>query len=522
MILVLDFGAQYSQLIARRVRENNVYCEIWPFNTPLGKIAALRPKGIIFSGGPASVYAPGAPRLDKKIFELGIPILGICYGMQLGALLLGGRVSPARSREYGHTQCRILNRTGLFAGLPPHLTVWMSHGDQVSKISGHFKPLARTETSPYSAIKHRKLPFYGVQFHPEVAHTHQGSKIIRNFLYTICKCSGQWRMKSYLTEAVNRIRQEVGSGKVVCGLSGGIDSVVTAVLIQRAIGRHLTCIFVDNGLLRQDEAKEVIRIFRKNLSIKLIFVDATERFLKKLKGVIDPEKKRKIIGHKFIEVFKAASQQLGRVDYLAQGTLYPDVIESGGAASFEGEPRPDVASGRGPTARIKSHHNVGGLPAQLKFKLVEPLKYLFKDEVRRLGRALELPDEFIKRQPFPGPGLAVRILGKITPERLAILRRADAVVREEITRSGLGDRLWQYFAILLPVSSVGVMGDERTYENTIALRIVESTDGMTADWARLPADLLQKISSRITGEVKGINRVVFDITSKPPGTIEWE
>ena len=508
-VLVLDFGAQYSQLIARRVRENKVYCEIWPFNAPLKKIIELNPKGIILSGGPASVYSKGAPRLDKKIFKLGIPILGICYGMQLSTLVLGGKVSPSKSREYGRTQCRVMDRSDLLAGLPKEITVWMSHGDRVSRMSRNFKVLARTEHSPYAAARYRKGPFYGVQFHPEVVHTPLGSQIIKNFLIKICKCSAKWKMRSYLTESVNRIKKEVGRGQVVCGLSGGVDSAVTAVLIHRAIGRNLTCIFVDNGLLRKDEAREVIRMFRQSFSIKLIFVNATNRFLKKLNKVTDPEKKRKIIGHEFIEAFKVTARKLGKVNYLAQGTLYPDVIES-------------VSAWGGPTAKIKSHHNVGGLPARLKFKLIEPLKYLFKDEVRQLGRELGLPASFIKRQPFPGPGLGVRIVGAVTPSRLAVLREADAIVREEIDRSPMAKKLWQYFAVLLPISSVGVMGDERTYEHTIVLRAVESVDGMTADWARLPYELIQKISSRITSQVKGVNRVVLDVTSKPPGTIEWE
>jgi GMP synthase (glutamine-hydrolysing) len=509
LILILDFGAQYSQLIARRIREHSVYCEILPYHTSYQRINELNPAGIILSGGPASVYAQNAPHCAGEIFRSGIPILGICYGQQLGTLVLGGKVTPAPSREYGRTECRVIDKQGLFAGLPDRLIVWMSHGDRVSRISRQFSILARTPNSPCAAIRHKQLPFYGVQFHPEVTHTPSGSKIIRNFLYKICGCTGTWQMRSYITEAISRIKNEVGSRKVLCGLSGGVDSAVTAVLVHKAAGKQLTCVFVDNGLLRKDEAKKVQHTFRKHFSMNLVCVDATTRFLRRLKGVTDPETKRRVIGDEFIRVFTRTARKLGRFDYLAQGTLYPDVIES-------------VSAWGGPTARIKSHHNVGGLPAKMPFKLIEPLRYLFKDEVRELGRQLGLPAELIKRQPFPGPGLAVRVLGAITTERLDILRAADEIITHEVEKAGLADKLWQYFAVLLPVNTVGVMGDERTYANALVIRTVESLDGMTADWAKLPYELVNHISSRITNEVKGVNRVVFDVTSKPPATIEWE
>ncbi len=508
-IQILEFGAQYSQLIARRVRENNVYCEILPYNTPYSRIRALRPKGIILSGGPASVYIKKAPRCDPQIFKSGIPILGICYGLQLGVLVLGGKVTPTQSREYGRTEGKVINKQDLFAGLPTKLIVWMSHGDRVSNIAKQFTTLARTKHSPYASIKHKQLPFYGVQFHPEVTHTPLGSRIIRNFLYKICGCRGTWKMKSYIKEAVTEIRNKVGKGRVICGLSGGIDSAVTAVLIHKAIGRRLTCVFVDNGLLRKDEAKKVRDTFKRHFKINLVCVNAVAQFLRRLKGITDPEAKRKIIGNEFIEVFTREARKLGKFDYLAQGTLYPDVIES-------------VSAWGGPTARIKSHHNVGGLPRNLPFKLIEPLRYLFKDEVRELARQLRFSKELIRRQPFPGPGLAVRVLGKITPERLDVLRAADDIITCDIEKTKLADKLWQYFAVLLPVNSVGVMGDERTYANAIVIRTVESSDGMTADWSKIPYELISHISSRITNEVKGINRVVLDVTSKPPSTIEWE
>lgn len=509
MIIVLDFGAQYSQLIARRVREQKVYCEILPCNAPLENIKAKNPIGIILSGGPASVYQPNAPRVDKELFHLGIPVLGICYGLQLGALELGGQVSHAKQREYGRAVCSIIDKKDLFAGLPDEMIVWMSHGDYIEDINDKWEVLAKTSNTPFAALRAKNVPFYGVQFHPEVVHTPLGSKIIHNFLYRICNAKSNWEMKSYISETVEKIKSQVGNKKVICGLSGGVDSSVTAVLIHKAIGDALTCVFVDNGLLRKSEAEYILSSFRKELSVNVKFVDASERFLRRLKGVSDPERKRKIIGQEFINVFRETAQELGKFDYLAQGTLYPDVIES-------------VSAWGGPTATIKSHHNVGGLPKRLKFKLIEPLRHLFKDEVRVIGKELGLPDKVLQRQPFPGPGLAVRIVGSITGKRLEILRNADAIVTEEIEKNGLQKTLWQYFAVLLPVSSVGVMGDERSYESTIVLRIVESQDAMTADWAKVPYDIISHISSRITNEVKGVNRIVFDVTSKPPATIEWE
>jgi len=508
-VLILDFGAQYSQLIARRVREHKVYCEILPFSAPLGEILDRKPKGIILSGGPASVYAEGAPRVSVELLRAGIPVLGICYGMQLGALLLGGSVKPAQSREFGLTRLRVRDHRDLFHAFPDQTTVWSSHGDHVSEVSQEFDVVAETENCPLAAVRHRSLPFFGVQFHPEVAHTPLGSQLIRNFLYQVCGCRGTWRMDSYVTQAVEDIRRKVGDGRVVCGLSGGVDSSVTAALVDRAIGDRLTCIFVDNGLLRHGEAQHVARVFSENFRFRFVLADARERFLAGLAHVTDPEQKRKIIGHEFIEVFKAEAAKITGVAFLAQGTLYPDVIES-------------VSAWGGPTAKIKSHHNVGGLPAELGFQLVEPLRTLFKDEVREIGRELGLPEEVIHRQPFPGPGLAVRAVGEITAERLAILRAADRIVTEEVEPAALTSPLWQYFAVLLPVRTVGVMGDERTYESVVAIRAVTSSDGMTADWARLPYDLLARISSRIINEVRGVNRVVYDISSKPPSTIEWE
>ena len=519
MIIVLDFGAQYSQLIARRVREQKVYCEILPCNAPLEAIKAKKPIGIILSGGPASVYQPKAPRVDKELFHLGIPILGICYGLQLGALELGGKVSHSQQREYGRATCQVLDKKDLFFGLPDEMPVWMSHGDYVEDAGNKFEVLAKTANAPFAALKSKDTPFYGVQFHPEVVHTPMGSKIIHNFLYRICNAKADWEMKSYITETIKAVKKQVGNKKVICGLSGGVDSSVVAVLLHKALGDNLTCIFVDNGLLRKGEAEYVLGTFRDYFRMKIEFVDASQRFLKRLKGVTDPEKKRKIIGGEFIRVFRETAATIGqpagspanrgKFDFLAQGTLYPDVIES-------------VSAWGGPTSMIKSHHNVGGLPKRFKFKLIEPLRYLFKDEVRVIGKELGMDDKIIHRQPFPGPGLAVRLVGAITPERLEILRNADAIVREEIEKKNLHKPLWQYFAVLLPISSVGVMGDERSYEYTIAIRIVESQDGMTADWSKIPHEALDQMSSRITNEVKGINRVVYDITSKPPSTIEWE
>jgi GMP synthase (glutamine-hydrolysing) len=508
-ILILDFGSQFTQLIARRLRELSVYCEILPFNTPATTLAARRPVGIILSGGPKSVSEDGAPKCDSALFSVGAPVLGICYGMQLMTDALGGRVSPAAHREFGHAMVHVSGSSAaLFEALPDELRVWASHGDYVEAAPDGFAVVATSANAPVAAMQDPARRLYGLLFHPEVAHTDRGLEILRNFAFGVCGCTGDWTMASFIDEATARIRAQVGNGRVVCGLSGGVDSTVAAVIIHRAIGDRLTCIFVDNGVLRLDEATQVQRRFRDRLNLPLEFVDAADLFLDRLAGVIDPERKRKIIGKTFIEVFEEKARALGDFDFLAQGTLYPDVIES--------------VSVVGPSAAIKSHHNVGGLPEKMKFKLVEPLRELFKDEVRTLGRNLGLDEEFVARQPFPGPGLAVRILGEVSRPRLDLLRKADAIVSEEIRRAGFYRTLWQSFAVLLPVQSVGVMGDARTYESTMAIRAVESRDGMTADWARLPHELLATISSRIVNEVKGVNRVVYDISSKPPSTIEWE
>ena len=506
-IVVLDFGSQYTQLIARRLRELSVYSEIWPHDTPAEKIRALRPVGIILSGGPKSVRDPGAPKCDPEVFRLGSPTLGICYGMQLMADSLGGRVEPAPQREFGHAAVKIADKSSLFAGVPDEIRVWASHGDFVAAAPVGFSVVATSANAPIAAMSDPSRELFALLFHPEVVHTERGLEILRNFAYGICGCTGDWTMKSFVEEATAKIRAQVGDGRVVCGLSGGVDSTVAAMIIHRAIGDKLTCIFVDNGVLRQDEASQIRRRFER-LKLPLVSVDASQLFLERLAGVTDPEAKRKIIGGTFIDVFEQEASRLGQVDFLAQGTLYPDVIESVNVV--------------GQSALIKSHHNVGGLPERMRMKLVEPLRELFKDEVREVGRALGLDPEFVVRQPFPGPGLAVRILGEVSAPRLALLRRADAIVSEEVRREGWYERLWQSFAVLLPVQSVGVMGDERTYEHTVAIRAVESRDGMTADWARLPHDLLARISSRIVNEVRGINRVVYDISSKPPSTIEWE
>lgn len=507
-ILILDFGSQYTQLIARRVREQKVYCEIHPYNIGIEKIKSFGGKGIILSGGPSSVYDKDAPVVDKGLFALGLPVLGVCYGMQLMTHLLGGVVAKAHRREYGRADVTLDDNSDLFKGLSGSEVVWMSHGDRIEKFPEGFSPIAHTDNSPVAAMKDANRRFYGVQFHPEVVHTPKGKEILWNFLFEICECKPAWTMGSFIDSQVKEIRERVGKKGVICGLSGGVDSAVTAVLIHKAIGDQLTCIFVDNGLLRAGEARKVEEVFRKHFHINLVAIDASDRFLNRLTGVEDPEKKRKIIGNEFIYLFEEEALKLKDIGFLAQGTLYPDVIES---VSF-----------KGPSATIKSHHNVGGLLDKMSLKLVEPMRELFKDEVRALGRELGMPDEVIDRQPFPGPGLAIRVLGEVTKERLEILRNADVIILDEIKKIGLYTKIWQAFAVLLPVKTVGVMGDERTYENVIALRAVESLDGMTADWVRLPYDLLAEISSRIINEVKGVNRVVYDISSKPPSTIEWE
>jgi len=506
-IVVLDFGSQYTQLIARRLRELSVYSEIWAPETPADEIRARRPVGIILSGGPKSVSDIGAPKCDAALFDLGMPVLGICYGMQLMAHSLGGKVAPAPQREFGHAVVTVTQPTTLFADIPAELRVWASHGDFVAAPPAGFSVVATSANAPIAAMANPQRALHAILFHPEVVHTERGLEILRNFAYGVCGCTGDWTMASFVEESTAKVRAQVGDGRVVCALSGGVDSTVAALIAHRAIGDRLTCIFVDNGVLRLDEAAQIRRRFER-LQLPLTFVDASSLFLERLAGVTDPERKRKIIGATFIDVFEKEAARLGSVDFLAQGTLYPDVIES---VSIVGQ-----------SALIKSHHNVGGLPDRMRMKLVEPLRELFKDEVREVGRKLGLDEEFVVRQPFPGPGLAVRILGEVTPQRLDLLRRADAVVSEEVKRDGWYTRLWQSFAVLLPVQSVGVMGDERTYEYTVAIRAVESRDGMTADWARLPHDLLARISSRIVNEVRGINRVVYDISSKPPSTIEWE
>ncbi len=508
MILIIDFGSQYNQLIARRVREHFVYCEIEPPTISLAAIRALKPEGIILSGGPASIYAKGSPRVDRGIFGLGIPVLGICYGMQYLVDSLGGKVIGSKKREYGFAELHIKKPAGLFAGVDKKTICWMSHGDSIGELPEGFEVTASTANTPVAAAQDETRRFYGLQFHPEVVHTADGRKILANFLFKICRCKKTWSMKSFAEHAIEDIRREVGKEKVILGLSGGVDSSVAAVLLHKAVGKQLTCVFVDNGVLREGEAKRVIDMFKKHLHINLKFARAGGLFLKRLKGVTDPEKKRKIIGHEFIEVFDEHARQVDNAKYLIQGTLYPDVIES--------------VSVRGPSAVIKSHHNVGGLPERMKLKLIEPLRELFKDEVRAAGEAMGMAHDVIWRQPFPGPGLAVRCLGALTDERLEVLRRADRIVDEEIRAADLYHTLWQSFAVLLPVRSVGVMGDDRTYDEACAIRAVHSSDGMTSDWARLPYDVLAKISTRIINEVKGINRVVYDISSKPPATIEWE
>jgi GMP synthase (glutamine-hydrolysing) len=520
-ILILDFGSQYTQVIARRIRECQVYSEIVPYSISAAKISELKPKGIILSGGPASVYDKGAPQIDPAIFSLGIPVLGICYGLMLMAHHLGGQVEFSGRREFGAGMLQIKNGSRLFDGLGNQLDVWNSHGDEVTALPQGFRVAAQTESSPFAAIENPDRQLYGLQFHPEVAHTPRGKEIIENFIFHICHAAMDWTMGSFIEDACEQVRRQVGNNKVVLGLSGGVDSSVVAALLHKAIGDQLTCIFVNNGLLRAREEEMVQRVFGEHFHVRLKYVDASERFLKLLEGVTDPETKRKIIGNEFIAVFQHATEELlieerangsaGHAGYrfLAQGTLYPDVIES-------------VAIAGNPASLIKSHHNVGGLPEKMHFELVEPVRQLFKDEVRQAGLQLGLPKEVVYRQPFPGPGLAVRILGEVTKERLRILREADTIVTSEMEAAGWYYRVWQSFAVLLPVRSVGVMGDQRTYENTIALRIVESQDGMTADWVRMPYELLARISSRISNEVQGVNRVCYDISSKPPSTIEWE
>jgi GMP synthase (glutamine-hydrolysing) len=507
-ILVLDFGSQYTQLIARRIREGKVYSEIYPFNAPMEKIREFGAKGIVLSGGPSSVYEQGAPIPDMEIFSLGVPVLGICYGMQLMAHCLGGRVSRAAKREYGRAELVVDDDADLLRGISQDTKVWMSHGDRIEMLPEDFSAIGHTGNSPVAAMANRGKKFFALQFHPEVVHTEEGNRILRNFVYDICGCRPTWEMSSFIEWSVADIREKVGSKKVICALSGGVDSSVVALLVHRAIGDNLTCIFVDNGLLRKSEAEKVKKTFEDHFHIRLIYVDARGRFLDKLKGVTEPERKRKIIGNEFIAVFEDESKKIRGAEFLAQGTLYPDVIES---VSF-----------KGPSAVIKSHHNVGGLPEVMKLQLVEPLRELFKDEVRVLGEELGLSEEICWRHPFPGPGLAIRCIGEITERRLDILRDSDAIVLEEIKAAGLYRTIWQAFAVILPIKSVGVMGDERTYENVVAVRAVTSRDGMTADWATIPYDILGKISNRIINEVKGVNRVVYDITSKPPGTIEWE
>jgi len=509
MVAILDFGSQYGQLIARRVREQNVYSRICRADTPAEELAQMPLKGIILSGGPASVYQPGAPRCDEKIFDLDVPILGICYGMQLGCQVLGAEIARAESHEYGRATLKMLDKSDLFANLPDEALVWASHGDQVGALGDGFEKLGETKTCPYAAVRHKAKQFYGVQFHPEVSHTPKGEVILKNFLYDICGCAGDWKMSDFVAETIKAVQNQVGDATVICGLSGGVDSSVVASLIHKAIGDQLVCILVDNGLLRKNEREGIVSTFRDHFHIDLRVVDWSKQFLTALDGVTDPQKKRKIIGAEFIEAFKSEADKIPNAKFLAQGTLYPDVIESG---SKDGNP----------AANIKLHHNVGGLPEELGFELVEPLRDLFKDEVRMVGEHLGLPEDMVWRHPFPGPGLAVRIIGEITPERLEVLRAADEILIDEIKAAGLYRQISQALAVLVPVSTVGVMGDERSYESVIALRAVETTDFMTADFSHIPYEVLGIISSRIINEVRGVNRVVYDVSSKPPATIEWE
>ncbi len=505
LVLILDFGGQYNQLIARRVRETNIYCEVVPYDISIDEVKEKSPKGIIFTGGPASVFEKGSPKCDEGIFELGVPILGICYGAQLMAQMLGGKVGKADKREYGKTEVKLSNNH-LFESIPVNSTCWMSHTCFVETPPEGFEILGTTESCPVAALGHEGKKLYGVQFHPEVEHTQYGQSMLKNFLYNICELKGTWTMGSFIDETIEEIKRTVGTKKVLCALSGGVDSSVAAVLVHRAIGDQLTCVFVDHGLLRKDEGDQVEEIFGKQFAMKLIRVNAEERFLGKLSGVSDPERKRKIIGEEFIRVFEEESNKIGEIDFLVQGTIYPDIIESGTKTA----------------ATIKSHHNVGGLPEDMQFKLIEPLKTLFKDEVRAVGIGLGIPEHLVWRQPFPGPGLGIRVLGEVTKEKLHIVKESDAILREEISKAGLDRAIWQYFTALPGIRSVGVMGDERTYSYTIAIRAVTSNDAMTADWARIPYDVLEKISNRIVNEVEHVNRIVYDITSKPPATIEWE
>jgi GMP synthase (glutamine-hydrolysing) len=509
-ILILDLGSQYTQLIARRVRELGVFSEIVRFDITAAEVRARAPRGLILSGGPASVYEHASPRIDPGLLALEVPVLGICYGLQLMAETLGGKVAAAKAREYGHTPVKLDPASPLFRGLPAQTVAWSSHGDLVTAMDPAFRSIGSTDSTPFAAVAHATRPLFGVQFHPEVVHSRHGREVLANFVRGVCGCRGDWVMASFVDEAIAEIRRRAGStGRIVCGLSGGVDSAVVAALCDKALGERLTCVFVDNGLLRQGEVEEVEAAFRPRLGDRLRVIDAGARFLASLRGVTDPEVKRKKIGHDFVDVFKHEARSIEDARFLAQGTLYPDVIES-------------VSAFGGPSATIKTHHNVGGLPKELGFELVEPLRQLFKDEVRGLGRQLGIPEHLLMRQPFPGPGLAVRCLGEVTPARLDLLRRADTIVREEFERDAGYARIWQSFAVLLPIQSVGVMGDNRTYESTCVVRAVESQDGMTADWVRVPHELLATVSTRITNEVRGINRVVYDVTSKPPGTIEWE